>query len=106
MLAHALCNVIPHGNLVATSHALSLPFFVVLAPEWTADELLLTHLVFEGVFNDLSVEQCVALLSCFVFQDKSSGDVKLKEVSFFFFVPGTVVAGLTWSINLFLYLPP
>lgn len=41
----------------------------------TGDELLLTELIFHGVFNDLSVEQSVALLSCFVFDEK---------VSFFF----------------------
>jgi len=31
---------------------------------------LLTELMFNGAFNDLSVEQAVALLSCFVFQEK------------------------------------
>ena len=38
----------------------------------SGDELLLTELMFNGAFNDLSVEQCVALLSCFVFQEKVS----------------------------------
>lgn len=43
----------------------------------TGDELLLTEMVFDGVFNDLSVEQTVALLSCFVMGDKSeSSQVK------------------------------
>jgi ATP-dependent RNA helicase DOB1 len=36
----------------------------------SGDELLLTELMFHGVFNDLSVEQSVALLSCFVFDEK------------------------------------
>ncbi|KAH9919459.1 antiviral helicase [Epithele typhae] len=36
----------------------------------TGDELLLTELVFNGVFNPLSPEQCAALLSCFVFAEK------------------------------------
>jgi len=36
----------------------------------SGDELLLTELMFNGAFNDLSVEQAVALLSCFVFQEK------------------------------------
>jgi ATP-dependent RNA helicase DOB1 len=36
----------------------------------SADELLLTDMIFNGVFNDLTVEQSVALLSCFVFQEK------------------------------------
>lgn len=36
----------------------------------SGDELLLTELIFNGAFNDLTVEQGVALLSCFVFQEK------------------------------------
>ena len=36
----------------------------------SGDELLLTELIFNGAFNDLSIEQEVALLSCFVFQEK------------------------------------
>lgn len=36
----------------------------------TGDELLLTELIFNGVFNPLSPEQCAALLSCFVFGEK------------------------------------
>ena len=36
----------------------------------TGDELLLTELVFNGVFNSLEPEQCAALLSCFVFGEK------------------------------------
>jgi ATP-dependent RNA helicase DOB1 len=35
-----------------------------------ADELVLTELMFTGVFNELNVEQCVALLSSFVFDEK------------------------------------
>jgi ATP-dependent RNA helicase DOB1 len=36
----------------------------------SGDELLLTELVFNGVFTPLSPEQCAALLSCFVFEEK------------------------------------
>uniref|UniRef100_A0A915LC82 Superkiller viralicidic activity 2-like 2 n=1 Tax=Romanomermis culicivorax TaxID=13658 RepID=A0A915LC82_ROMCU len=36
-----------------------------------ADELLLTEMLFAGAFNGLSSQQCVALLSCFVFQEKA-----------------------------------
>lgn len=36
----------------------------------SGDELLLTELVFNGVFNPLTPEQCAALLSCFVFTEK------------------------------------
>lgn len=34
------------------------------------DELLLTEMIFQGVFNDLTVEQTVSLLSCFTWQEK------------------------------------
>ncbi|UZJ54392.1 hypothetical protein CBS101457_003712 [Exobasidium rhododendri] len=45
----------------------------------TGDELLLTEMIFNGVFNDLTPEQCAALLSCFVFNEKSSQQIRLKE---------------------------
>ncbi|KAF8649211.1 hypothetical protein AX16_005938 [Volvariella volvacea WC 439] len=45
----------------------------------TGDELLLTELIFNGVFNPLLPEQCAALLSCFVFEEKSETTTKLKE---------------------------
>ncbi|KAF9269818.1 antiviral helicase [Marasmius fiardii PR-910] len=45
----------------------------------TGDELLLTEMVFNGVFNTLEPEQCAALLSCFVFDEKSEHPTKLKE---------------------------
>ncbi len=46
----------------------------------TGDELLLTELMFAGVFNNLAPEQTVALLSCFVFEEKSDdAGAKLKE---------------------------
>ena len=35
----------------------------------TPDELVLTDMVFDGVFNDLKLEQAVALVSCFVFKE-------------------------------------
>ncbi|GFH49503.1 hypothetical protein CTEN210_05979 [Chaetoceros tenuissimus] len=35
----------------------------------TANELVVVELMFCGVFNDLSVEQCVALLSCMTFDE-------------------------------------
>ena len=44
----------------------------------TGDELLLTELIFNGTFNDLSVEQCTALLSCFVFQERAKEVPRLK----------------------------
>ncbi|KAJ1947958.1 ATP-dependent RNA helicase mtr4 [Linderina pennispora] len=46
----------------------------------SGDELLLTELMFHGVFNDLTAEQTVSLLSCFVFQEKTNDEPpKLKE---------------------------
>ncbi|KAI7863459.1 rRNA-processing arch domain-containing protein [Spinellus fusiger] len=45
----------------------------------TGDELLLTEMIFQGVFNDLSVEQAVALLSCFVFDEKVDQQTRLQD---------------------------
>ncbi|KAH8922563.1 antiviral helicase [Atractiella rhizophila] len=45
----------------------------------SGDELLLTEMIFNSVFNDLSPEQCAALLSCFVFSEKSEKIPSLKE---------------------------
>jgi ATP-dependent RNA helicase DOB1 len=44
----------------------------------TGDELLLTELIFNGNFNELSPEQCASLLSCFVFQERSKEIPRLK----------------------------
>ncbi|KAG0174677.1 ATP-dependent RNA helicase mtr4 [Apophysomyces sp. BC1034] len=45
----------------------------------TGDELLLTEMIFQGVFNDLTVEQSVALLSCFVFDEKVEQNARLQD---------------------------
>uniref|UniRef100_A0A8C3AZ63 Exosome RNA helicase MTR4 n=1 Tax=Cyclopterus lumpus TaxID=8103 RepID=A0A8C3AZ63_CYCLU len=45
----------------------------------SADELLLTEMVFNGLFNDLTAEQATALLSCFVFQENACEMPKLTE---------------------------
>ncbi|XP_062334060.1 exosome RNA helicase MTR4 [Osmerus eperlanus] len=45
----------------------------------SADELLLTEMVFNGLFNDLTAEQATALLSCFVFQENAQEMPKLTE---------------------------
>ncbi|XP_010723721.1 exosome RNA helicase MTR4 [Meleagris gallopavo] len=45
----------------------------------SADELLLTEMMFNGLFNDLSADQATALLSCFVFQENSNEMPKLTE---------------------------
>ncbi|EGW29890.1 uncharacterized protein SPAPADRAFT_57398 [Spathaspora passalidarum NRRL Y-27907] len=44
----------------------------------TGDELLLTELIFNGNFNELTPEQCAALLSCFVFQERAKEVPRLK----------------------------
>jgi len=44
-----------------------------------ADELLVTEMIFNGVFNDLNPDQVASLLSCFVFQEKSDSTLKLKD---------------------------
>ena len=43
----------------------------------SADELVLTELIFNGVFSALSGEQIVALTSCFVWSEKSDVGVKV-----------------------------
>ena len=40
----------------------------------TANELVVVELIFTGVFNDLTVEQCVALLSCMTFDERNKDD--------------------------------
>ena len=40
----------------------------------TANELVVVELMFSGIFNDMNVEQCVALLSCMIFDDKVTDD--------------------------------
>ena len=45
----------------------------------SGDELVLTEMMFNGVFNDLTVEQAVAILSCFAFQEKGSETPNLEE---------------------------
>ncbi len=49
----------------------------------TADELIVTELIFENFFNGFEADEIVALLSCFVFQEKSQSEPyltpRLKE---------------------------
>ncbi|KXS11346.1 antiviral helicase [Gonapodya prolifera JEL478] len=45
----------------------------------TGDELVLTELILNGVFNDLTSEQTCAVLACFVFQEKAEEIAKLKD---------------------------
>ena len=43
----------------------------------TADELVLTELIFQNFFNDYEPAEIVGLLSCFVFQEKSQSEPNL-----------------------------
>eukprot|EP00850_Spirogloea_muscicola_P022162 SM000280S10717 [mRNA] locus=s280:13847:18973:+ [translate_table: standard] len=45
----------------------------------TADELLITELMFEGAFSELDCHQIVAVVSCFLPVEKSNEQVKLKN---------------------------
>jgi ATP-dependent RNA helicase DOB1 len=45
----------------------------------TADELLITEMIFNGTFNDLTPEQSVSLLSCFVCDEKSQEQPQAAE---------------------------
>jgi ATP-dependent RNA helicase DOB1 len=51
----------------------------------SADELLLTEMMFNGVFNDLTPEQSAAVLSCFVTDEKSNEMPKLTQASSYIF---------------------
>jgi len=45
----------------------------------TGDELVLSELLFNRFFNELTPEQCAAALSCFIFEEKSNETPTLKE---------------------------
>ena len=45
----------------------------------SADELLLTEMVFNGLFNEMSPSQSAAILSCFVCDEKSNEMPKLTQ---------------------------
>ncbi|XP_050401824.2 exosome RNA helicase MTR4 [Patella vulgata] len=45
----------------------------------SGDELLMTELLFNGVFNDLTPQQACSLISCFVFQENANQLTKLSE---------------------------
>ncbi|KAI9828567.1 MAG: ATP-dependent RNA helicase mtr4 [Sarea resinae] len=45
----------------------------------TGDELLLSELLFNRFFNELTPEQCAAVLSCFIFEEKSKEMPQLKD---------------------------
>ncbi|KAL8827286.1 MAG: hypothetical protein Q9170_007072 [Blastenia crenularia] len=47
----------------------------------TGDELLLSELLFDGFFNELSPEVCAAVLSCFIFEEKAEAPALKEELA-------------------------
>lgn len=47
----------------------------------TGDELLLSELLFDRFFNELTPELCAATLSCFVFEEKSESPALREELA-------------------------
>lgn len=45
----------------------------------TGDELVLSELLFERFFNEMTPEQCAACLSCFIFEEKCKETPALRE---------------------------
>jgi ATP-dependent RNA helicase DOB1 len=45
----------------------------------SGDELMLSELLFNGFFNNLTPEQCAAVLSCFVFEEKTKDTLPLRK---------------------------
>lgn len=72
-------NVLHLGHRFATAEEVVQLKGRVACEITSADELVLTELIFAGVFNDSSVEQVAALLSCLVWQEKLPSMAKLPE---------------------------
>ena len=53
----------------------------------TANELVVVELMFIGVFNDLSVEQCMALLSCLIFDERTNDDEPAEKLKSYLSTP-------------------
>ena len=47
----------------------------------SADELLLTELIYDGVFIDLTPEQCVAILGSIIFEEKVISLISLDYIN-------------------------
>ena len=47
----------------------------------TTDELVVVEMMFAGVFNDISVEQAVALLSCMTYDEKNSKSEDVNDLA-------------------------
>ncbi|KAI4184220.1 MAG: hypothetical protein L6R41_004902 [Letrouitia leprolyta] len=47
----------------------------------TGDELLLSELLFDGFFNELTPEICASVLSCFIFEEKAESPALKEELA-------------------------
>ncbi|KAL8990752.1 MAG: hypothetical protein Q9177_000671 [Variospora cf. flavescens] len=47
----------------------------------SGDELLLSELLFDGFFNELTPEICAAVLSCFIFEEKAESPALKEELA-------------------------
>lgn len=47
----------------------------------TGDELLLSELLFDRFFNELTPEMCASVLSCFIFEEKSEAPALKEELA-------------------------
>ncbi|KAL8724377.1 MAG: hypothetical protein Q9181_006857 [Wetmoreana brouardii] len=47
----------------------------------TGDELLLSELLFDGFFNELTPETCASVLSCFIFEEKAESPALKEELA-------------------------
>ena len=65
-------NFLDSKNVIQTKGRVACEIFAT-------HSLLLTEMLFHGLFNELTVEQSVALLSCFVFEEKTQETVQLKQ---------------------------
>ncbi|KAL6956293.1 Exosome RNA helicase MTR4, partial [Sarracenia purpurea var. burkii] len=45
----------------------------------SGEELLMTELIFNGIFSELNPAQCVALLSCFMCDEKSNTQIQMTD---------------------------
>jgi len=82
-------NVILHDQLKAMKRVLRRLGFLtkgnvvdvkgrVAAEMNTSDELVITEMLFSGFFTDLTPDQIVSLMSCFVYEEKSNTNAKQK----------------------------
>ena len=75
---HQRVSVLSDLGFIDPSHRVQLKGKVACEIH-SADELVLTELILENVLADYSPQEIVALLSCFVFQEKTDVEPQLTE---------------------------